>query len=261
MSLTYFNSYPPDRGLDKIIRNAVSIESIDGGFRVTTHCMYPSNGLVRVTVRSGVETIMATDEGGAVGEAMAAGLVLENPDNLLRHLFRDQGLRISNGIIYSPTVPIADVNIAIIQVANAAKEAAHWLYQHVRVKKSRDFAKLLSQYLELTFTERLSHKRTIVGKSNKAHKFDNVVSLQNDSMLIVDPVKKEASSINARVVANLDVRALENPNIYQRIVYDDEDNWSASDLNLLQVGATVVPFSRARDVISRIAGNPRTLGR
>jgi len=156
-------------------------------------------------------------------------------------------------------MPIEDVNVAVVQVANAAKEAAHWLYQHVRVKKSRDFAKLLSQYLEQTFTTRLSHKRTIVGKSNKAHKFDNVVSLPNDAMLIVDPVKKESSSINARVVANLDVRSLENQNIYQRIVYDDEDEWSASDLNLLQVGATVVPFSRARDVIGRIAGNPRAL--
>ena len=39
------------------------------GVRVTTHCMYPSNGLVQVTVRGG-ESIVVSDEGGAVGEAV-----------------------------------------------------------------------------------------------------------------------------------------------------------------------------------------------
>lgn len=242
--------------LKNVIRDFLAVETIDDGLRVTTHCMYPSNGLVRVTLRGGRETIMATDEGEAVGEALAAGLVIHRPDGLLRHLFRDQGLYISNGVIHSPQLPLKDANIAIVQVANAAKDAANWLYQNTRVKKSRDFARLLSEYLEKTFEERLSHKRRIVGKSNKLHKFDNVISLPNEGIFIVDPVRNEASSINARVVANLDVRALDNPKIFQRIVYDDDDDWSASNLNLLQVGATVVPFSRAREVISRVATDP-----
>jgi hypothetical protein len=77
--------------------------------------------------------------------------------------------------------------------------------------------------------------------------------LDGERKLIIDPVSNDPSSINARVVANLDVKATGNPNIIQRIVYDDEDDWSAVDLNLLQVGATAVPFSRAGEVIERIA--------
>jgi len=58
-------------------RNLDSIASImrtSDGVRVTTHCMYPSNGLVQVTVRGGAETIVASDEGGAAGEALGAGI-------------------------------------------------------------------------------------------------------------------------------------------------------------------------------------------
>jgi hypothetical protein len=55
-------------------------EPEEDGIVVTTHCMYPSNGLVRVTVRRGAETIVASDEGGALGEALAAGIEVRNYD-------------------------------------------------------------------------------------------------------------------------------------------------------------------------------------
>ena len=154
---------------------------------------------------------MATDDGEAVGEALAAGIAPGNADNVLRHLFRDQGIAISRGIIYSPIVPIEDVNLVIVQVANAARDAALWLYSNIRLKKTRDFEKLLSAYLEREFVNRLSHKYKIAGKSSKSHKFNNVIALSDNEILIVDPVLNDASSINSRVVANLDVRALENP--------------------------------------------------
>jgi hypothetical protein len=258
MSLVYFSG-SGGAPMESAIKNFVALESVADGLRVTTHCMYPSNGLVRVTLKGGHQTVMATDDGEAVGEALAAGIAPGNADNVLRHLFRDQGIAISRGIIYSPAVPIEDVNLVIVQVANAARDAALWLYSNIRLKKTRDFENLLSAYLEREFANRLSHKYKIAGKSSKSHKFNNVIALSNNEILIVDPVLNDASSINSRVVANLDVRALENPKIHQRIVYDDEDRWSASNLNLLQVGATVVPFSRARDVIGRIASHPGAL--
>jgi len=80
-----------------------------------------------------------------------------------------------------------------------------------------------------------------------------VVSLPDGRRLIVDAVMNEASSINSRVVANLDIRAANDDTISQRIIYDDDEGWSAADLNLLQVGAPAVPFSRSREVIERVA--------
>ena len=93
----------------------------------------------------------------------------------------------------------------------------------------------------------------IVGASDKAHKFANVVSFANGNKLIVDAVANDPQSVNSRVVANLDVKSKNDPRIAQRIVYDDEDDWLRADLNLLNVGATVVPFSRAQEVIQRVA--------
>ena len=112
---------------------------------------------------------------------------------------------------------------------------------------------MLAEFLRKRFEERLLHNTVIIGKSNKPHRFANVISLSDSRRLIVDTVVNEPSSINARVVANLDVAAANDDTISQRIIYDDEENWGASDLNLLQVGALPVPFSRSREVIERVA--------
>jgi hypothetical protein len=74
--------------------------------------------------------------------------------------------------------------------------------------------------------------------------------------LIIDAVAHDASSINARVVANLDIKSVGDPLIDQRIVYDDQEEWTPADLNLLQVGAPAIPFSRSEEVIYRLAGVP-----
>jgi hypothetical protein len=64
--------------------------------------MYPSNGLVQVTVRGGVETIVA-DECGIVGDALSAGIPFKDYNRTLGHLIRDQGLSISDDVIFTPT--------------------------------------------------------------------------------------------------------------------------------------------------------------
>ncbi len=103
------------------------------------------------------------------------------------------------------------------------------------------------------FHDNLKLDAPIIGASNKPHKFNYVIYLSGERKLLIDPAVPEASSINARVVANLDVRMAENPLISQLIVYDDGMKWNASDLNLLQVGAPTVPFSHAEREITRLA--------
>jgi hypothetical protein len=230
-----------------------SIMCTDDGVRVTTHCMYPSNGLVQVTVRGGVETVVVSDEGGAMGEALSAGIPFKEHSRTLAPLIKDQGLSMKDGTIFTPQIPIAAACIGILHVANASQEVARWLYEHVKIKRTRDFKAMLAEFLDLTFYDRVSHNEIIFGNSNKPHKFANVVSLPNGRRLIIDPAVHDQSSINARIVANLDIRATRNHLLEQRIVYDDEEAWTPADLNLLQVGATVIPFSRSSEAIRRIA--------
>jgi hypothetical protein len=236
-------------GLAKI----AAVTKIDGGWRVVTHCMYPSNGLIAVTVRGGVQTIVAGDEGGAFGEALSAGIAVRDYSRAVSHLIRDQGLLMRDGVIFTPRVPIEASAPAVLLVANASQEVARWMFEHTKVKKARDFREVLSDFLQKRFEARLSHNSVIVGKSNKPHRFANIIALDQERRLVIDPVTHDTSSINARVVANLDVRTANDQGVIQRIVYDDDESWGASDLNLLQVGAPVVPFSRAREVIERMA--------
>jgi hypothetical protein len=245
----------PDLALmiERNLQGIASAVNVIDGVCVTTHCMYPSNGLVRVMVRGGAEKIVVSDEGGALGEALSAGIPIKDYNRTLSYLIKDQGLSIKDGIIFTSRIPISAAPVAILHVANASQEVARWLYDHMKIKRTRDFRVVLADFLKKTFDDRLMHNAIIVGHSNKPHRFSNVVNFANGKRLIVDPVAHEASSINARVVANLDVKANNDPLIEQRIVYDDEEDWTAADLNLLQVGASAIPFSRSEEVIERLA--------
>jgi hypothetical protein len=113
-----------------------AMKRVDDGLRVTTHCMYPSNGLVEVTLRGDASTAVASDEGGAMGEALAAGILMRRFDAQIFGLIRDQGLLFSDGIIFTPQMPIEAAPLGILLVANASQEAARWLYEHAKIKRS-----------------------------------------------------------------------------------------------------------------------------
>jgi len=240
------------------IRTALSdtFSVVDEGesARVTTQCLYPSNSFVQVLIRGGTDTFFVSDEGGALREIESAGAEIKNPDRLLLHLVAAQGLSIKNGIIRSPQCNSNEVVAAIAFVANASMQVAEWLYQHSKIAKQRNFRVLVSQFLREIYKD-LVRVETLTGKSNKSHKFENIILLSDGKRLSIDPVIHDPASINARLVANMDVRAADYKNLEQRIVYDDEDDWNPAELNLLQIGATLVPFSKAAEVLRKFPAN------
>ena len=194
---------------------------------IVAHCMYPSNGLVQVTVRGGTETMVASDEGGGFDEAVSAGVqIAEHHYKSLDLLIRDQGLLMKDGIIFTRPLPLELAPVAVLHVANASQEIARWFFEHAKIKRPSDFKILLSEFMRKSFDNRVG-PAVIVGHSNKPHKFTNVLKPTSSRRLIVDPVLHDASAINARVIAHLDVKANNDPSIEQRIVYDDEQPWSA----------------------------------
>jgi hypothetical protein len=248
-------SFEPDLAwrIENELRHLASVTRIAGGVRVMTHCLYPSNSLVQVVVRGGPNTIIVSDDGGASGDALSAGIPVKDYARTLSHLVTEQGLFIKGGVVFSPQLPTAAAPAAILHVANASQEVARWLYDHLKIPRTRDFRVALAEFLRTKFVDRLIQNETIVGHSQKPHRFANIIELLLGRRLIVDPVSHDASSINSRVIANLDVKANNNPLIEQRIVYDDDEAWTAADLNLLQVGAYAIPFSRSTEVIGRLA--------
>lgn len=229
------------------------LTATEDGVRVSTQCLYPSNGCVAVTVRGSGDRFVITDDGGALSEISSAGLAQRPTDRQVRSVVQQQGLKVQNGAIYSPPVPLDAVAMAILLVANAAKEVADWGLDHLRFSIPRSFRRDLTELLQRHFHDNMKDDQPIVGASNKPHKFGHVIYLQNEKRFLVDPVVNDASSINARVVANLDVKMMGDPLIEQMIIYDDRLKWTASDLKLLQVGAPIVPFSLASREVQRLA--------
>jgi hypothetical protein len=241
---------------DAALADAFRSTAQSDGVRITTHCMYPSHAYVKVFVRGGTDTFVVTDEGAALREIESAGAEVKNFDRLLRQFVTKQGLQIAKGAISSPYCKVDELVVAITMVANASRDAADWLFSHTKVKRHRNFKAMLRTLLE----EKFDHlgQDTLVGKSNKPHRFEHLISLPDGKRIVVDPVFHDPGSINARVIANLDVKMAGYPNLEQQMIYDDQEAWEPQDLNLLQVGAAVViPFSKAQDVFDRLVGRER----
>jgi len=238
-------------GLRDELASVVRFSEAEDGVRVTTHCLYPSNDLVTLIVRWRDTEFVVSDEGRAVQEISATRIPMS--DRQIRALVKHQGLNVQGGAIYSPRVGPDAVAAAILLVANASKEVADWGTEHLGFKMRHNFKRDLAELLEKHFSENLKHDEFVVGQSNKAHRFNHVLHLNGQRLLLIDPAINESSSINSRVVANMDVRMREDPDIQQLIVFDDALKWSSSELKLLELGARTVPFSRAEPEIARLA--------
>lgn len=236
-----------------MLAGMVRASTVEDGLRVSTHVLYPSNSAVAVTIRGGKEEFILSDDGGAMAEMSGAGLNVCLSDAMVNRRVRKYGLRFTDGAIFTPTVKLGAIAPAAVLLANVSRDVAAWGLTHFPFVKPRDFRKNLADLLGKYFHDNLTHDAPIVGQSNKAHKFTHVIYLEKNRKLLIDPAMNDAGSINARVVANLDVRMANNPFIDQLIVYDDSLKWKASDLKLLEVGAPTVAFSQAEPEIRRRA--------
>lgn len=240
-----------------IIREAVS--SLVGcapygdGFLVHTTCMYPSNDVVRVVVRGGTNEFIVSDDGGAIAAVESAGVDFLGGGRALRKYVRTQGLKIENGAIISPKVTAEQLPVAILLVANASQEAAHRELEQRKLRPTRDFKHMLETLLYQRFPDRTDKGHVVVGESTRQYKFDYAVRSLNGKILLLDAVTPDYSSIASRVLANLDVKNLNDNNFVQRIIYDDRLPWKAEDIVLLQNGAPTVPYSEFPRSLDRLA--------
>lgn len=228
-----------------------NVRDIAGDVLVNSQCIYPSNSIVRVTIRGGGATCVVSDEWGAYNEICDAGGDGEKARKVIESQARRHGLKSSKGNIHTPQLDIRDVTAAIALVANASSDVARYLFSAVKPAR-RDFKYTLRDFLYKKFNGAVKHDINLLGFSNKVHKFENAIVLGGEKMLIVDPVSVDRASVNSRLVAHLDIQRKNISGIQQRIVYDDEADWAGEDLNLLTIGAPVVAFSKADRVIGRM---------
>lgn len=213
---------------------------------VPTHCLYPSGASVMVFVHGGANRAVVSDDGGAISELLSHNRIVDDPDRVLRRFCRRSGLHAKGGAIISPTVSADQLAAAILYVANVSAAVVEWGAEHLKAKYKRNIRQELHDLLSNSFEKsRIMSEERLQGKSNRSYKFDRVIRLNRDHLLVVDPVLPDSNSINARAIAHLDLKQRGDENIVQRVVYDDDLEWDSADLNLLQMAATLVPLSRA----------------
>lgn len=223
---------------------------IDGGIAIKTHCLYPSNATVVVSVRGGGNEYVVMDDGRALREATTAGAELGKSLKKYERIATKQGLILSNGVVKTPAIAADLIPMAILLVANTSKEVADHIFSTWKLSHKRDFKETVRSLLKQQFSHLSVREEKLVGTSNKSHAFENVVYLGDGRRVIIDPVLHDANSINSRVVANLDLHDAKHEGLEQRLVYDDAENWSSDDLSILHVSRVpVIAFSKAQRAI------------
>ncbi len=222
---------------------------LDGLVEVPTQCLYPSGKRVVVFVSGGGTGARVSDEAGALDELTTHNKIANDVQTrVIIPACQKWGVYHEKGKLYATSKGKSDLRAAIVRVANASSFAAQIGFERIKEHAGRSFKKELHFVLSDFFgEERVKAEVKIAGKSNRSYRFDRMIELSNVEKLLIDPVSPDANSVNSRAVAHLDVRELGNPNIYQRIVYDDNENWNASDLSLLQMASTTVPLSKMRE--------------
>lgn len=232
---------------DKIsdaLRDFARTENVGPYLAIPTQCLYPSNKSVTVYVSGGEHSCVVSDNGGAVDEITGAGFEIPYVHGFLSQFCRPRGLMESKGQILSPPMPTEDVAAGIVAVANASSEAATWGMHNLKPRRKRNLMAELSALLGRLFVpEHILAREAITGASNRRYHIDYAVRMPLDHLLLIDTVLPEASSINAKVVAHLDIQRTQNSRYESLLTYDDEDEWKASDLGLLRTAARLVPIS------------------
>ena len=228
---------------------------VDNGVLVNTHCLYPSNSSVKVIVYGAGSEFFVTDAGGWRKELEDAGAYGKLSDKHVQNAASRQGLHLdSAGAIRSPLIDKNDIPAAIAVVANISKEITHSIFASWKFPRKK-FKERVHDVVKQQFGGSEVSEKKISGASNKAHTFENVISLHSGLQIIIDPVVRDSASINSRIVANMDVHAKSYTHIKQAIIYDDEERWSPDELNLLGLPSVpVLAFSRNATRLREFAG-------
>jgi len=229
----------------------------DSQISVATHCLYPDGGGVSVVITNLGTEFMVSDGAGAYETLSGYSKKPTNWDRFLNRFAAPYELKADAcEIVTEKPVSVDDLPATIILVANASKEAADTGMTVLKLERLKRFREVFDDFVEHKFSraERIKNF-SIAGESNKQHRFDYAISLANGGKLLTDPVAHDGNAINAKVVSHLDVKHAKIAGIFQRLVYDDRQEWPSSDLHLLKMSAETVPFSKADQTFVEAAGD------
>lgn len=221
---------------------------------VPTSLAYPSNRTVLVYLLGGQDSVRAFDGGGAFDELDGGGDYDFDGFKVLEKFARKTGVNVDKrGWLASEPVMYEDLTGLVPFFAKVSVDASVFLRSRRRKKKLVDLREEVNRVLVSRFDDAVHRSMHLLGASNKSHRFDFIVDASDMERLAIDAALPDASSINAIVVRQLDVRAAKPDGVSQMIVYDDRDtDWKSEDIALLRTGGRPFAFTHLPDALSRL---------
>ena len=220
------------------------------GLLVATPILYPSNGNVVVHVSGGSRTCVVSDRGDALRNARAHAVEIPNVDHWLTQTLRGSFLHHSSGQITSGEMKLDDVFAGIALVARAAADSVHYAIEHYKRPEETIYDRTYHELKKRFGTPNISRQTTVAGASNRNYHFDFAAPIDS-RMLLLDTVLPNANSVNAKAIAHIDIGNLKGGAPFHAIVYDGDADWEASDINLLQSAAQLLPVAHLSKELGR----------
>ncbi|BCW89018.1 hypothetical protein sos41_21730 [Alphaproteobacteria bacterium SO-S41] len=213
---------------------------------------YQSGTGAQAYIEGGERSFVVSDGGGAIREFISAG----GGDDARKHLnaAKAYGLEVSqSGWIFRSGVCPEELTGWVPMIIEQSIAADNRLRRaHARKQAAVHFKERVNEIIRLVPSIKASRGAHATGASLKKHLFDFGLEI-NGKTLVIDAVVQDANAINSAIVSHLDVSQAHNPNVIQRIVYDDTSPWKTADLALLGVGAPTLPAGSLASQLQRLA--------
>lgn len=213
-------------------------EPTQEGFRVMTHCLFPSFEQVAVFVVKHGEGLIVHDGGGAARAAWMHGAEPKSLKRSLSNAAASFGCVVRDHTITIDAASEEWLWAAVASVANAASDAARASVGRVRQTTEETLIRKTKAILDAAKwkpTTKLDAQYP--GRSGKMHTFDLLIE-RNSEMALMDAVVSHPNSIAAKYVAFSDTET--RPGLYKYALYDND--LSAEDKTLLSNVADLVAF-------------------
>lgn len=177
-------------------------EQTTSGWRVTTHCLYPSFDRVDVFVTPFGDGFLVSDAGGAAAAAWEHGR--DGIERCLTQASIKFGVTVRGGVIEARADSIEWLRAAILGVANASASAAEAaLNRVIAAAESALSDRIMAALSKVLPRESIAKDFEHRGASGKNWHYD-FGAVANDNLLLVNTVTAHHASISAKYVAFAD---------------------------------------------------------
>lgn len=228
--------------LDSLFRQIPACSDVEGGIRVTTHCLYPSSDNVEIFIGERNGGYRITDGGGAWRNAQRLGRA---SDNIFERACKRHSVEVAGGIIVAHAPHQEWVHAAAIAVANASAMAARTaLEMSARAEKSLN-ASILDALSRNVPSHKIARNYEYRGRSGHLWPIDFAV-FDNEVMLLKS-VTPNGNSINSSYATFGDIG--DQPDLTKIAVFENE--LRPDNAALLRQVASLVPLKALEITVSQ----------